>query len=201
MPLYFLFAFTTLTSLKSHSSTRRMQSTRFLMAAFLLTQPTSSANITIDSRTSRSIAWAFAHLSTLEKLRSYDWLSLNPLEINRSQRRSKNMFRSGLRWVMAYMGDSFSELYPLLNPFIPKSTRNYQLNREIRLPNQFLCLVDVRTTFGRLKSKTGSKQAISELSQAFVSMRGLLKCKAIDMKMTFYSHAMQIKLIFALNLV
>ena len=34
-----------------------------------------------------------------------------------------------------------------------------------------------------------------------VSMRGLLKRKAFDMKMTFYSHAMQIKLIFALSIV
>ena len=54
---------------------------------------TSSANITIDSRTSRNIAWAFAHLSTLPKSKKYDCLSFSPLGNNRPQRRSKNVFR------------------------------------------------------------------------------------------------------------
>ena len=43
----------------------------------------------IDSQTSRRFAWAFAHLSTLQKLRTYDWLSFNPLGNNRPQRRSQ----------------------------------------------------------------------------------------------------------------
>ena len=51
-----------------------------------------SANMSVDSRTLRSIAWAFAHLSTLVELRTYDWLSLKPLGNNRPQRRSKNIF-------------------------------------------------------------------------------------------------------------
>ena len=36
-------------------------------------------------RKSRSIAWEVTHLSTFVKLRTYDWLSLNPLESSRNQ--------------------------------------------------------------------------------------------------------------------
>ena len=52
-----------------------------------------SANISVDSQTSQSTAWAFAHLLTLVKLRTCDWLSLKPLGNNRPQRKSKNIFR------------------------------------------------------------------------------------------------------------
>ena len=51
------------------------------------------ASVSVDSRTSPSIVRAFAHLSTLVKLRTYDWLSLKPLANNRPQRRPKNIFR------------------------------------------------------------------------------------------------------------
>ena len=40
------------------------------------------------------------HLTTLVKLRTYDWLSLNPLGDNGSRRRSKNIFR----WITMGIG-------------------------------------------------------------------------------------------------
>ena len=75
-------ALTTLTSLKSHSFTKRIHPS--------LPYGCSSQ---FDSRTSRSIAWDFAQLSTLIKLRTYDWLPLNSLGSNGSRKRSKNIFR------------------------------------------------------------------------------------------------------------
>ena len=64
-----------------------------------------SANISVDSRTSRSIAWAFAHLSTLVKLRTYDWLSLKPLGNNRLPvREDLKISLEGLRWVEGLYG-------------------------------------------------------------------------------------------------
>ena len=75
-------ALITLTSLKSHSFTKRIHPS--------LPYGCSSQ---FDSRTSRSIAWDFAQLSTLIKLRTYDWLSLHSLGSNGSRKRSKNIFR------------------------------------------------------------------------------------------------------------
>ena len=66
--------FLTLTSLQSHSSTK-------------------GTHVAHVVQTSQSITWTFAHLLTLVKLRTCDWLSLKPLGNNRPQRRSKNIFR------------------------------------------------------------------------------------------------------------
>ena len=64
-----------------------------------------SANISVDSRTSRRIAWAFAHLSTLVKLRTYDWLSLKPLGNNRLLvREDLKISLEWLRWVEGLYG-------------------------------------------------------------------------------------------------
>ena len=68
-------------------------SSRFLCPRppLLFSAPNQNRHATqaIDSQTSRRFAWAFAHLPTLQKLRTYDWLSFNPLGNNRPQRRSK----------------------------------------------------------------------------------------------------------------
>ena len=45
------------------------------------------------SRTTRIIAWEFAQLSTLVKMRTCDWLSVNPRGNTGSRRRSKNNLR------------------------------------------------------------------------------------------------------------
>jgi len=69
--------------------------------------PTAAVYKQFDSRTSRSIAWDFAQLSTLVKLRTYDW-SLNSLGNNGSRRRSQNILRGitvgiGPIWGIQYL--------------------------------------------------------------------------------------------------
>ena len=92
--LFSLFkALTTLTSLKSYSSTER-------------TRASFPYNLQFDSRTSRSIAWDFAHLSALSI-----WLALlGTTDLGEDPK----IYLEGLRWVLAYLGDSFSVPYSLL---------------------------------------------------------------------------------------